>query len=161
MNTIKQLLLTLLVALFITPAIYAQPCIGDNCLASIGNSKKVTTKSAFPLIIQKNEESIESDMITLDDNMGMIDLTDNTAYYSDNQIESANLDKIEFQSNLDDGIEYIDEEQSENSIVLVDETMQSIDNDTLVTTDIIYACDDFVGENGLVCDNVTKECQCV
>ena len=145
MNTLEKLLLTLTIATFSISNLYAQPCVGDNCIATIGKSKISSTKSKFVAFNKENN----SENNNLEKEFVMIALDDNT------ESNSAETNEQEYSS------EYIDGE-----IVLIDDS----DNSDISFTDdikklkmakILYACEDIIN-NIVACDNEKKEeCECV
>jgi len=156
-NTLEKLLLTLTMTFFSISNLYAQPCIGDNCIAIIGDSKNSSSKTefvAFNKEIKTEDKELEDDftMIALDNNIESstpesVELKDNSTYYS-------NKDGTYLSEYRDGDIILIDD--SENS-----DTPYTDDIGKLKLAKVLYACEDIIN-NIVACDNEKKEeCECV
>jgi len=152
---LQKLVSMLLVTIITTSNIYAAQCI--NCVATIKHtqSNRDTNIIVTPFNVKIEEGSGAVSSIDYSDDVNspdyIIPLDDN---------EPSN---IEIAEDSNSNIEYQNINEENNSIVLIDETSEDIDSNHSILdnqTAILYACDD-IEHNTLICDNISKTCECV
>ena len=158
---LQKLVSMFLITIFATSNIYSAQCI--NCVATINHNQNNKDKTIMPFSVSSEKISTITPATYSDDQNSpdyIVPLDDNEP--SDIKIKEEddnvnNKDQSEYHS------EYQNTNEEENaSIVLIYDTQEEnldsnhsiLDNDTL-----LYACDD--EQKTLVCDNVSKICECV
>ena len=149
---LQKLVSMLLVTIITTSNIYAAQCI--NCVATINHQQSSDSDNMIVPSNVKTQEDANS-VSTINDRYS--NDKDNPNYIIPLDDEPSNIEIAE--DNTPD-IEYEDEEN--NSIVLIDETQNNLDNNhsILENQTMLYACDD-EEHNVLICDNISKVCECV
>jgi hypothetical protein len=142
---LQKLVSILILAIFTTPII-AGPCI--NCVATIKKSDNHTDVSPFATKSQEESNFIATNSYSSDKNS-----PDYIIPLDDNEPSATTQDEYNYQEEVD--------EEGDN-IVLIDETQNRIDENYSILGEetTLYACEDSE-HSQLVCDNVSKVCECV
>ncbi|NOZ89651.1 MAG: hypothetical protein GXO60_00035 [Epsilonproteobacteria bacterium] len=151
---LQKLVSMLLVTIIVTSNTYAAQCI--NCVAKINHTENIDDNIVIPFSIKKQEASDNTSDITYSDDENnpnyIIPLDDN---------EPSN---IEIAENTNPDVEYQNINEENNSIVIIDETPKyDTDSNHSILDDeeiLLYACDD-AEHNTLICDSISKTCECV